>query len=91
LIKLPAAIAVPPVAIKSSMITTLESEFKAEISNSNISEPYSSIYSSDTTLHGSLFFFLIGTKEIPNLSAIIAPNINPRASIPAIAVIFLSL
>jgi len=49
------------------------------------------MYSSDITLHGSLFFFLIGTKEIPNLSAIIAPNINPRASIPAIAVIFLSL
>ena len=91
LIKFPEARAVPPVAIKSSIITILESLLRDLTSISNASVPYSSEYSSEITLQGSLPFFLIGTKEMPSFSAIIAPKINPRASIPTIAFIFLSL
>ena len=89
--KLTAAVAVPPVASKSSIIIIFCPCFIEEISTSKVSFPYSNSYSSEITSHGSLPFFLSGIKEIFNFSANNAAKINPLASIPAIALILLSL
>ena len=53
-----AASAVPPVAIKSSIIKTLSFLFIESLWTSIVAFPYSSSKSTECTSEGSLFFFL---------------------------------
>ena len=87
LIKLAAAIAVPPVAIKSSIIKILSFLFAAFLWTSISSIPYSSLYFCLYIFPGSLPFFLIGINGKFDCIAAAGPKIKPLASIPAILVI----
>ena len=52
------------------------------------STPYSSAYSTETVLWGSLPFFLRGMKPAESWWAMAPPRMKPRASIPATLSIF---
>ena len=82
------ATAVPPVAIKSSIIKTLSREVIALLWIWISSLPYSREYFCRRTLPGSFPFFLIGTKGRSSLKATAAPKMKPLASTPAIFVNF---
>ena len=56
-ISLAAASAVPPVAIKSSIINTLSLSLNESLWTSIVAVPYSSSKSTECTSAGSLFFF----------------------------------
>ena len=61
-INLDAASAVPPVAIKSSIIITESSLFIESLCTSMVAVPYSSLKSTECVLAGNLFFFLSKIK-----------------------------
>ena len=77
-----AALAVPPVAIRSSINNRFALGLKASICASISSTPYSHEYFSEIVAPGNLPFFLKGTNPAPSLSAKAAPKIKPRLSIP---------
>src|SRR5438874_2099162 len=73
---------VPPVARRSSTMSTLAPGLIASLCISSVAEPYSRSYSTLTTSPGSLPSFRTGTKPTPSLYAIGAAKMNPRDSIP---------
>lgn len=77
-----AAFNVPPVANKSSTISTFCPGLMEFFWISNLSVPYSSEYSWLCRVPGSFPFFLIGTKATPRSAAIWKPKRKPRASRP---------
>lgn len=81
---------VPPVASKSSMTNTFWPALRLPSWISSTSVPYSSEYSNEWHLPGSLPFLRIGTNGSPRSAAIENPNRNPRASKPTITSIFRS-
>eukprot|EP00246_Nothoceros_aenigmaticus_P013523 TRINITY_DN4712_c0_g1_i1.p1 TRINITY_DN4712_c0_g1~~TRINITY_DN4712_c0_g1_i1.p1 ORF type:complete len:134 (+),score=4.44 TRINITY_DN4712_c0_g1_i1:190-591(+) len=82
---------VPPVAMRSSMMTTRSPAVTAPTCISILSLPYSKVYSSPMTSPGSFFGFLKGTNLAPMARATGAPKMNPRASTAATTSIFRSL
>ena len=67
LTNLAAAFAVPPVAIKSSIIITFSFFLIESLCISIVALPYSSSKSSEYFLAGNLFFFLINISGLDNL------------------------
>src|SRR5881296_1506369 len=80
---------VPPVASRSSTISTFAPGLIASLCISSVAEPYSRSYSTLTTSAGSFPSLRTGTKPTPSLYAIGAAKMNPRDSIPTTASIFL--
>src|SRR6266508_2436697 len=73
---------VPPVARRSSTMSTFAPGLSASRCISSVAEPYSRSYSTLTTSAGSLPSLRTGTKPTPRLYAIGAPKMNPRDSMP---------
>ena len=83
---LAAASAVPPVAIKSSIINTLSSLFIESLWTSIVAVPYSNSKSIEWTSAGYLFFFLSIMNGFLRMYEIADANTNPLDSIAAIFV-----
>src|SRR5262249_18292503 len=75
------ALAVPPVAITSSTISTRSPGCSASLCISRWSSPYSSAYETLTVGAGSLPSLRTGTKPAPRRSARRLPRMKPRLSI----------
>mgnify|MGYP004100385957 CR=1 FL=1 len=80
------AATVPPVASKSSTITTLSVSDSASSCISSVLEPYSRVYAMFIVDPGNFPGFRIGMNAIPSLVAIRGAKIKPLASGPIIAV-----
>eukprot|EP01139_Manchomonas_bermudensis_P008580 Amastigsp_a191263_20.p2 type:complete len:248 gc:universal Amastigsp_a191263_20:784-41(-) len=80
----PEASSVPPVASRSSTISTRCPGATAPTARCNEFVPYSSSYSNLTVAHGSLPGLRSITNPMPSSTATVDPQINPRASQPAI-------
>mmetsp|Transcript_15685 Transcript_15685/g.42547 ORF Transcript_15685/g.42547 Transcript_15685/m.42547 type:complete len:226 (-) Transcript_15685:2208-2885(-) len=89
--RLTPAFRVPPVAMRSSISTTRCPGSTAPSCISILSELYSVTYSSEILGPGSFPGLRRGTKGTPSARARGAPNINPRASKPAMTSTFWSL
>ena len=79
-----AASAVPPVAIKSSIINTFSPEWIESLWISMVAFPYSSSKSTEWTSAGSLFFFLKSIKGFSNWYETVEAKTKPLDSIAAI-------
>src|SRR5207249_3428849 len=73
---------VPPVASKSSTMSTFAPGANASLCISSVADPYSRSYSTATTSAGSLPSLRTGTKPAPSLYAMGAPKMKPRDSMP---------
>src|SRR5690242_12212215 len=73
---------VPPVASRSSTMSTRAPGVIASLCISSVAEPYSRSYSTLTTSAGSLPSLRTGTKPTPRAYAIGAPKMKPRDSMP---------
>src|SRR5439155_8392978 len=73
---------VPPVARRSSTMSTFAPGGNASLCISSVADPYSRSYSTETTSAGSLPSFRTGTKPAPSLYAMGAPKMKPRDSMP---------
>ena len=83
---LAAASAVPPVAIKSSIIKTESFSLIESLCTSIVAVPYSKLKSTEWTSAGSLFFFLNNMKGFFKIYETADANTKPRDSIAAIFV-----
>ena len=81
----PGRLAVPPVAMRSSTISTRSPGRMADVSISTFSVPYSRSYSSAMVSGGSLPALRIAMNPLPSMAARAGPNRNPLASSPATA------
>ena len=73
---------VPPVASRSSTISTRWPRRMASACISSVSVPYSRAYSALMAFHGSLPGLRMGTKPAPSSIAAAVPKMNPRLSAP---------
>src|SRR3990167_8276162 len=80
--RLTVAAAVPPVASRSSTISTRSPIAIESRCTASELDPYSRLYLTSKISAGSLPGFRTGTKPAPNWCASGAPRINPRDSIP---------
>src|SRR5438067_408079 len=76
------ALAVPPVASRSSCTSTRAPLGTASTCISSASKPYSSAYFAPTVRYGSLPGLRAATKPQPSLYARAEPRMKPRASAP---------
>ena len=74
---------VPPVAMRSSTMTTLSPGLTASLCISRVAVPYSRAYSSDMVSLGSLPFLRTRMNPLPMAYATGVPKTNPRDSDPA--------
>ena len=74
---------VPPVAMRSSTMTTLSPGFTASLCISSVAVPYSRAYSSEMVSLGSLPFLRTSMNPFPMAYATGVPKTNPRDSEPA--------